>query len=471
MKGLKIACVLLVAFCLFLGGCTKEIEKIVYKSNPGDDGYGTIVGKVLQKDSQAKVIVRQAVIIDSTWIDSTDGTFRIDSLQAGNYEVVIIADHYGTYRVPDVWVNSGAVSYVGEIELSRYPDLIHSHYPDNREEIVLYWYHGWYGRYSSIRIIINFTEPMDRQSVEEAFSTIPSTEGTFYWSQRIYEPYSRWSGAYSSSSLGGGGYQSAELTTYSHIRSMMYILNQRYCWVDTTYQVILSTAAHDTLGNHLEFPLQFSFSTVESRTTLTSIQTDPEDGAQDVSLRHYMSIFITFPKRMDPTSVENAISITPQTEFGEVFLWPEANELKIYTGGPLMADTTYIIRIDSTAKDLDGNPLDEPFQFSFRTEPVRIRKTSPQNGEIYVDRWPKIYIYFNTYMIRSTLPGAFSILPSVEGNFYWDDDDPTKVYFRPQGTSLLPNTKYTVTIDTTVLDLHGTPLKEPYQFSFVTRPE
>ncbi|RKY88984.1 hypothetical protein DRQ11_02225, partial [candidate division KSB1 bacterium] len=84
MKGLKIACVLLVAFCLFLGGCTKEIEKIVYKSNPGDDGYGTIVGKVLQKDSQAKVIVRQAVIIDSTWIDSTDGTFRIDSLQAGN---------------------------------------------------------------------------------------------------------------------------------------------------------------------------------------------------------------------------------------------------------------------------------------------------------------------------------------------------------------------------------------------------
>ena len=67
-----------------------------------------------------------------------------------------------------------------------------------------------------------------------------------------------------------------------------------------------------------------------------------------------------------------------------------------------------------------------------------------------------------------TLPAAWSIVPAVSGQMVWVDN--SYVYFKPS-TSLLPNTKYTVTISTAVQDLHGSRPTAPFTFAFVTRPE
>jgi len=245
---------------------------------------------------------------------------------------------------------------------------------------------------------------------------------------------------------------------------MRYTVRKAYVVPNTEYTALLSTAAHDSAGNPLSFPLKFTFRTIESTYTLTSILTDPENGSENVSLSNYQSIYVMFPKRMDQSSVEKAITVIPKSD--AIFLWPMENQLKIYTGGPLMADTTYTITIDTSARDLDGVYLEQPFRAAFTTEPVQIRSTSPQNGQVFVELLPEIHIYFNTYIVASTLQRAFSIDPPASGSFTWKSN--SHVYFQPQN-ELQPFTKYTVKIDTTMTDHWDTRLKEAYIFSFATQ--
>ncbi|UCE19882.1 MAG: Ig-like domain-containing protein [Gemmatimonadota bacterium] len=458
---IRCAIVLSVALC-FVVSCTKETERIVYENNPGSP-CGKIVGVVVQKESGARIYVKQVVIVDSTVIDPETGAFEFDSLTAGNYDMLIMAESYGTYQ-EDVMVFDESITYVGEISLSKLPDLIYSYYPDDNAEIVVSSYYG-------ISVIINFTDAMDRESVEEAFSTEPPTEGTFYWSQSIWNPYyyyyywdEGWGNLVPWPDIPGS--EPADITTFTHIRCLQYRMESRYVDPNTEYRIILSTAAHDTAGNHLLFALEYRFRTIESTQTQTAILSDPGDGAENVGLRNYESIYVTFPKRMDQVSVENAITMTPVTDV--IYLWPEDNKLKIYTGGPLMADTLYVLTIDATAKDLDGVSLEEPFQFSFTTEPFVITGTFPDNGDVFIERTPTIYINFNTYVVVSTFSGAFSISPDVGGRFEWKDYNQQVRYYP---IILQPLTKYTISIDAAVTDYFGTPLKEPYEFSFVTRPD
>ncbi|MFA5728492.1 MAG: carboxypeptidase-like regulatory domain-containing protein, partial [Candidatus Neomarinimicrobiota bacterium] len=77
-----------------LTSCT---EKIIYEDGGPHSNTGSIVGLVQQFNSSAKVVVRQAVALDSTYIDPADGSFRIDNLPVGNYDISIKADNYGTY--------------------------------------------------------------------------------------------------------------------------------------------------------------------------------------------------------------------------------------------------------------------------------------------------------------------------------------------------------------------------------------
>ena len=184
------------------------------------------------------------------------------------------------------------------------------------------------------------------------------------------------------------------------------------------------------------------------------------------------SIGITFPRRMNPTSTEAALSVLPADD--RIVIWQSGNNLSIYLGGVLRADTTYKIRIDSTAKDLDGNSLGEPFSFSFQTAPLRISSTSPGNGQLFVDKSTKISIRFNTYVLKSSVESAFSIEPHVSGTFSYETGYyytyKNSVIFTP-AIYLIPNKKYTVTINSTVKDMFGKSMKAPFSFAFITSPE
>ncbi len=171
---------------------------------------------------------------------------------------------------------------------------------------------------------------------------------------------------------------------------------------------------------------------------------------------------------MEPTSTEKAISLHPVSDI--IFIWPDKNQLTIYTGGAFHANTTYLITIDSTAKDLDGIKLGNPFSFSFSTASVGLSSTYPNNGELFVSTSSDIRLTFNTYMLKSSVQNAMNISPEVSGTLNWYNNSKTVMEFNPS-QSLKNNTKYTVTIGTEARDIFGSNMKEPYTFSFITRPD
>ena len=450
---------LVIVMLLFLISCE---ETTIYETDPryfNDAFHGSIIGKVLQSESGALVIVSQVQPIDTAEINPLDGSFEIVDLPIGNYDLQIIADNFRIYKLMNVLVTGAGTTYIGEVELLTVPDLVSSYYPENKGEIV------YNNRYSRLTISMSFTKPMDRKSVEEAFSTIPATEGIFRWETYSNYPAAIYfsANAYSDPDLG------AQISTYTNINSFSYIISQKDSFVDTTYSIVLSTEAKDTAGTHLRFPLEYSFSTIQSSSTLNGIQTTPYHGDVDVDLLDNDGMMITFPRNMNKQSVENAISVSPSN--GVIFLWPEANSLTVYTGGVYFADTTYYVLIDSTAKDLDGVLMGNPFSFSFSTAPVGLEYTNPRNGQVFVDLDDEIIMRFNTYMIKSSVQNAFTITPSISGSFVYDTYSSRDRIDFVHSQNFQKNTKYTVTISTEAVDLHGSHLKEAYEFSFVTRPE
>jgi hypothetical protein len=456
---------LCVALSLLAASCT-DVQQVT-NVGPGGPGSttGNIVGRVDPATSGARVIVEQTGPVDSTTIDPGTGAFLVAGLRPGTYDLVIRADNRRIERLERIAVYAGSVSYVGAIVLSTTPDPVRSFAPGDRSEVVMYSYGN------RLAIGIDFVVPMDRASVEAAFSTDPPTTGVFYWSQHPPATGTDYTGARDTAAP-PPGYQDVapggEITTFRNIRSLRFIPRLRDTFVDSTYVVTLSSAARDSTRHEMRFPLRFSFRTIQSGSSLRTIQTQPEDGARNVSLLGSSSLRITFPRRMDRASVENALTITPATV--PIFLWPADNDLVLYTGGPLRALTTYTVHIDATARDLDGTPLAGPFEFSFGTEAVAIRGTSPSNGQVFVDFSTnlRVYLSFSTYIVRSTLAQAWSIVPAANGQFIWSDN--TSVSFEPNAP-LAPNTKYTVTISGAMQDLHGSTLASPYSFAFVTRPE
>jgi hypothetical protein len=307
---------------------------------------------------------------------------------------------------------------------------------------------------------------MDRASVEQAFSTQPPSEGVFIWGNYTQAPV-RTIFAYENRGFDPG----ATITTYSKVTSLTYAMARKDSYADTTYTVSLSTVAKDTAGNSLRFPLNFSFRTVQSYTTIYGIQTNPMHGDIDVEPINYGGIELTFPRRMNPSSTEAATSVAPP--MNTIFLWPEMNVLRIYTGGPFLSDSTITVRVAGTARDRDGIPLGEDFTFWFRTAPFRVMSSSPQNGQLFVQPTQAINLNFNNYVVLSSVPPAFFITPSVAGTFSYGGTVPyenhSNIVFTPSGI-LQPNTKYTVTLGTGVKDMFGTSMREPHTFSFVVRP-
>lgn len=123
--------------------------------------------------------------------------------------------------------------------------------------------------------------------------------------------------------------------------------------------------------------------------------TSPSDGATNVAIN--TNIRVTFSELMDTTSVESAFSTSPAISGS--FSWQDS----IMTYNPsnnLNTNTTYTVTITTAAKDLDGNPLEADYSFSFTTG------TEESSGNIYM-------------LGRSVMEEWF-----VHWGWDWDDNHP-----------------------------------------------
>ncbi len=196
--------------------------------------------------------------------------------------------------------------------------------------------------------------------------------------------------------------------------------------------------------------------------------TYPSDGATDVTLN--VLITITFSKKMNIPSVENAFSVDPPTDGS--FGWTVDKEnpeygtyMQFAPYWNLKANTVYTITLDTIAHDISGVSLSEPFIFSFTTRGVKVVHFYPQDGSIDVPTGYSIYIRFNSTMDQKSVLDALSIDPQEEYDFNWSNDN-ISLHIRPESGYWRTNTLYTVKLDTTARDTSGVSLSDSLVFSF-----
>jgi hypothetical protein len=198
----------------------------------------------------------------------------------------------------------------------------------------------------------------------------------------------------------------------------------------------------------------------------------PSDGAQDVRVSE--PIWVAFRTQMDRGSVETAFKVEPSKE--GVFYWygpsgSGSEELRFVPSGKWTTNTFYQVTIDTTAQDLSGIKLLEPYQFSFTTEPLGVSYTYPPQNYTWVPPNTEVRIRFNADMDVQSANSAFQMVDSqmnpVTGDFSWSGSDYMR--FIPHAC-LFVKTFYTVTIDTTASDIQGGKLPERYHLYFSTQP-
>jgi hypothetical protein len=196
------------------------------------------------------------------------------------------------------------------------------------------------------------------------------------------------------------------------------------------------------------------------------------------------SITVRFNKLMDQASVQHAVSFDSQV--GD--LLPDTGRAssstgEIYSITPVLSNPgvpflwrvnkTYVLRIATTAVDVNGNDLTTPFIMPFTPEPYfRVKSVTPANLSINVSS--------NVFRLQLNAPvdtsffSKISISPPVPGQWRYTvlssfGVDSSQILF--QSTRSLPvGSSYTLSITGQAHDKYGDPLVGGFGSSFSTTP-
>jgi hypothetical protein len=187
----------------------------------------------------------------------------------------------------------------------------------------------------STDVVIRFSKEMTRSSVENSFVVVPYVGGTFAWTSGDTKV------TYAASSL----------------------------TANTFYTVKVYRSAEDSSGNNLAKDYTWGFFTVGEQPTPPSepaipsiITSDPVNGSEGVESDATIRIY--FNKTMDPVSVLDALSITPEPPSTPNVHW-EAFTLVIAV--KLDGGVIYTLEVSDDAADFEGNTLSDSFLIEFIT--------------------------------------------------------------------------------------------------------
>lgn len=238
-----------------------------------------------------------------------------------------------------------------------------------------------------------------------------------------------------------------------------YQIYYPYFKVAQRYTVTVGASASDIYGDTLGTAVSFSF-TPEPYFRVTN--TYPMDNDTGVSPL-YPSATIRFNAPIDTGSAKGSFSISPPVA-GNTYVY--FGDWGFYWSPPsdnfLASETRYTATIAASVKDVNGDQMTSPYSFSFTTAAYGVTGVYPTgNG---VSTTSSISVYCNFLVDSTSIIPSFSINPSVSRNLTYGGSSFT---FTPS-TSLAANTTYTVTISTGLRAKNGTPMKNPYTFSFTT---
>jgi hypothetical protein len=207
-------------------------------------------------------------------------------------------------------------------------------------------------------ISVSFSEPMNRASVEGAFSITPPVACTFFWTE------------------------DNRLITCNPTDDLAFL---------TQYTIGLGRGAQDEAGNSLENEYSFSFTTTNAPDTTSPsiLATQPAKGERGVALNP--SIVVTFSEPMDRKSAQEAFVVTSPGSRQGVFIWNDEGTEMTFKPDPYYEfyygdDVEW--RIANTAKDQAGNLLASSYLSDFkirRLEYITLYSESALDGYVQSD--------------------------------------------------------------------------------------
>ncbi len=284
-------------------------------------------------------------------------------------------------------------------------------------------------------ITITFNQPMDKESVEKAFSVIPRMEGIVSWSKNTF------------------------------------IFRPKEGWLrDTVYRVKLGVEARSATGLSLSRPLEFSFTSV-GYLEISAVQ--PAPNSTDVGVDR--SITVVFNRPIVPLvaieeqkDLPHPLEIQPPVNGKGYWL---NTSVYIFKPDPVFAPgTTYTVTVKAGLKDTSGNALEKDYAWSFTTEPFYVKSYEPKDFNIPLTT--PITVTFNAPASRQSVEENFSLVDmekgqKVLGAFRWEDDY-TVVFVPAQPLKL--ETQYQVRLERETAAASGGNLVSAVQWTFKTVP-
>lgn len=403
----------LILIAIAFWSCQDEINVFVTKEP------GSIAGRVLPLNVEAFVELYQGKLIKNVHVDE-NGYFLFLDVVPGTYIVKAKADNFGTTIRSNVHITDGEGYDIGTIELSQYPYPLQYAEPFNGAGDVYNFFHR-------ARIRLNFSKEMDNSSVEAAFHIEPDVEDlTFLHPKR------------------GSGYQIEGIFEFG-----------------TEYTFTLDTTATSHWGEVLEFPYSSTFTTENFKVT----QFWPSYAYPNES---YSRIYFSFNSLLGAVSFEDYLTVDPETDVQITYYYGgRGYQVLVEPSLSWRPDTTYTFTISGDLPEIEGATLGADTSLSLWIPPLQVVNTIPYSNQHFVPIGSTVRVRMNNLLDEGSIQNSVTLSPSV--NFQVS----TLVSFGSTTFTLAPdsliaNTQYTVTIDTTLKDFYGGNIKEPYSFSFVT---
>lgn len=235
------------------------------------------------------------------------------------------------------------------------------------------------------------------------------------------------------------------------------------------------------------------------------LDTEPRDGERDVPVNDYVQIVIQFDQRMDGAAVKRSFRISPNVEhrtyFGgekgaeafrtmgpgyrqdfdaQLFLRseepPAAHDRLVvrllrYGKPPVALEQTYRVTIGDEARNLEGVPIAEPYQFTFSTGGARLIASWPEDGAkgVFLLEDDALVFDFNTKVDRKSFEEGFRIRPKTDSvPLFLPERVPSGDRVKVE-VALRESTDYTVEIGRSVRAADGGRMDNlPYRIRFET---
>ncbi|MFH0736241.1 MAG: Ig-like domain-containing protein [bacterium] len=243
----------------------------------------------------------------------------------------------------------------------------------------------------------------------------------------------------------------------------------------TTYTATITTGAKDLAGNTIASNYVWNFITGASViiTPPTIILTDPFNNETGVALNQ--KIATTFSKTMDVSTITTTTYILKHGATSVLGFVSYSGMIGAFSPtANLLPNTVYTVTITTGTKDLAGNSIAANYEWNFTTgeaivvTPPTVVSTNPVDFATNVALNQKISTTFSKTMDAATITDVTYTLKfgttSVSGFVTYSGKT---AIFTPTN-NLLPNTIYTVTINTQAKDLSGIALTNNYVWSFTT---